>query len=118
MECQLAIIPENDSYRFDEPITLRLVFKNTGSEKVAIARKTRPAQLTKIYSFEVYLPNGNPAPLTLEGQRQCLPLRGQRPKPIYLEPGEKNEDYVPMLNRIYDMTLSGEYIIKAHRYYH
>ena len=66
-----------------------------------------------MYSFDVRLPGGSPAPLTLEGKRQMQSSSGG----IYptLAPGEAISDLIPMLNQVYDMTLMGKYSVTVSR---
>lgn len=108
--CRLAVMADHEAYRFDQPISLSLVCKNTGGKEIGVTRST----LMRDYRFNVRLPDGKPAPLTLEGKRQAEFPFFMNMLHI-LKPGDSDTTPVPMLNRLYDMTLRGEYIVTIYR---
>jgi len=109
--CQFSAATDRPSYRFDEPIPLRLVLKNVGKEPVTI-NSTNPLMM---YRFDVRGPSGKPVPLTLEGKHQSNLVFSGELVTVSLDPGRSDVGGIAMLNRYYDMTLLGEYTVTAYR---
>lgn len=114
--CRLSLAADKTSYHVSEPIRLRLVMENVGEGKIQAQR----FRLTKDYKFDLRLPNGDSAPLTLFGKRWFSLHNAGSISVLVLEPGEtdtasfsrSNRLY---LNRLYDMTLAGEYTLTVRR---
>jgi len=105
---RLALKSSQSRYRFDQPIVLKMTLKNDGNSNVRIAL---PDSILEMYRVDVRLPNGAAAPLTLKGKSLwSMGVTGQ-----ILKPGELTVDTIPMLNRLYDMTLLGEYTVTVSR---
>lgn len=109
--CRFAVTSERQQYRFDQPVRLRLVLENTSESPVSIVR----TNLMAVYRFDVRLPDGNPAPLTLEGRRQRELPTDER-SIVTMEHGQSDSGGVAMLNRLYDMSLRGEYTVTVYRH--
>ena len=114
--CRLSVGADKTSYHVSEPIRLRLVMENVGEGKI----QAQSFRLTKDYKFDLRLPNGDSAPLTLFGKRRFSLHKAGSISVLVLEPGEtetasfsrSNRLY---LNRLYDMTLAGEYTLTVRR---
>ena len=107
---RFGIAPLSPSFRYDQPVILHMTVKNF--QKVEIHISSGPYM--GIYLFDVRLPNGKPAPLTLEGTRQKND-RVFNVSTSNLAPGESHTERI-MLNRYYDMTMLGEYTITIQRH--
>ena len=106
--CRLALKASQSRYRFDQPIALQMTLKNDGNSNVRIGLLD---SILDMYRVDVRLPSGAAAPLTLEGKR----LWSMGATDQTLSPGEMAVETIPMLNRLYDMTLSGEYTVTVSR---
>lgn len=109
--CRFSATTDRPSYRFDEPIPLNFVLENVGNEPMIV----RATDAMKIYRFDVRRADGKPAPLTSEGRRQSNDLEGSENMSIKFPPGARRENGIAMLNRLYDMTLLGEYTVTVYR---
>jgi len=110
--CRFSATSDRASYRFDQSIRLCLTLKNENNELAVV----RQSHVFLAYRFDVRLPNGTPAPLTLEGKRQMdASSAGGSMFGITLKRGQSHIDEVPMLNRLYDMTMIGEYTVTVRR---
>lgn len=107
--CRLALKASLQQYRIDQPISVAMTLKNDSNNNV----KFEVAKILMSYKFDVRLPDGGAAPLTLEGKKQSAGYVGVISR--HLRPGELITEDIPMLNRFYDMTLSGEYTVTAYR---
>lgn len=108
--CRLSVSTDRPSYHPDQPIRLRLVTENTGGKEVHVTHSS----LFMVYRFDVRLPDGKPAPLTLEGNRfLSRAAAAQSLDPLRV--GRQDTESLPMLNRLYDMTLVGEYTVSVYR---
>jgi hypothetical protein len=107
--CRLALKTSSRQYRFDEPISVAMTLKNDSNNNV----KYEVAKILMSYKFDVRLPDGGAAPLTLEGKKQRSGYVGIISR--HLRPSELITEDIPMLNRLYDMTLLGEYTVTAYR---
>ena len=105
--CRLSLTTLQTRYRFDETIPLTVGTSNA-SEKPAYVRETNAVAM---YRFEVRLPDGKPAPLTLEGKRESS--IGGSSSTITIRPNESHTVTIPMLNRLFDMTLLGQYKVRV-----
>jgi len=116
--CRLSVTADQASYHVSEPIRLKIIMENVGEGRISASRFG--SGLTKDYKFDLRLPDGDPAPLTLFGKRQDS-LNGSRSfSSLTLGPGETDLVTVPRFNRIYldrlyDMTLAGEYTLTVKR---
>lgn len=109
--CQFSLSSSKVTYRYDQSVPLRFEIKNVNVESVGMSRD----HLFDMYRFDVRLPDGEPAPLTLYGK-----LLNQRPffgssVFINLDRGMTDTHELSAINRIYDMTLEGEYMITVYR---
>lgn len=105
--CRVSVAADRQAYRFDQPVGVRLLLENGGGASVNVIHSNPVA----VWRFEVRQPNGEPAPLTLEGARQ------QSMGDVVVSSLDvgKSETSVVMLSRLYDMTLLGEYTVTASR---
>jgi hypothetical protein len=113
--CRCSIVSDRETYRFDQPIRLRMKLENIGEQTVHVLESGHSSLMTVAYRVEVRLPNGEPAPLTLEGKREANIGTELSVSLIRLDPGKSWTATIPMLNRIYDMTLRGEYNVTVYR---
>jgi len=108
--CRLSVTAKKTSFGYDQPIALRITLENGSDRTVVIVQ----SGILLDYEFDVRLPNDKPAPLTLEGKRQ-------KDRPQFetvserVKPNGTVVKEVPMLNRLYDMTLLGEYKVTVSR---
>lgn len=110
--CRFSVSASRGSFRCDEPVQLRLLVQNVGTKPVNVMHSS----LLVDFKFDVRLPNGKSAPLTLEGNREGTDAASAM-APHRLNPGATDSQGVPMLNRLYDMTVAGEYSITVRRYF-
>ena len=104
--CRLGIRFDKKAFSPGEKIRLRIVLKNFGDAPVNVPTSTSQfGQRTP--KIVVKLPNGKKAPLTLEGKR--IVRRPSSGRLDVLNRGESRTLRVEPLNRIYDMTLAGDY---------
>ncbi len=108
--CRLSVTVDQMSYHVSAPISLQITIKNGGKERVSITR----SDWMLVYDFDFRLPNGDPVPMTLEGRRQES-IAGMTSVAKALEPGGVESDTIPILNRLYDMSLTGEYTLTVKR---
>lgn len=119
--CRFSIVADHDSYPVGEPIRLRMRIENVGDEVVYLLGSQYDIWQTDGFRFDVRMPNGpvllsesesKPLPLTREGKRRReLPSSGFSPP---FNPGESAATSVAMLNRIYDMSVRGEYSVTVY----
>ena len=107
---RFGIAPLQPSCRYDQPVKVRMTIKNVGQE----ASHVLITDLMHVYRFDVRLPDGKPAPLTLEGNRMMDDTNSTGVSFHKLEPGEFHTGRLT-LNRYYDMTLLGEYTVTIYR---
>lgn len=107
--CRFSATARESSAEPGQPIYLDLELENAGNAPVHVMS----AELFEMYRFRVCLPNGKDAPLTLEGQRRQL-AGGFERSHFELRPGETTKGVV-LLNRLFDMTLKGEYRVEVSR---
>lgn len=105
--CFLLVVLDQDEYSSKEAIDLDITLKNTGKDIVTFA----VAQPLLVLDIQVTLPNGDSAPLTLEGHRQKEAFASYRTKKI--GQGEQYTYSIPALDRLFDMTLSGTYTLNV-----
>ena len=106
---RFGIAPASPSFRYDQPGILNLTVKNFRKEEISVPFGNN----WSIYRFDVRLPNGKPAPLTLEGTRLAND-RVVDEGTVQVKPGASYTEGI-VLNRYYDMTLLGEYTISMQR---
>jgi len=92
-----------------QPIPLRLRLKNDGKAAVAFFQ----TDIMQSVRFDVRLPNGMAAPMTLEGKRQSE--SGENVS-VTLEPGKSDDLGVSAVNRYFDMTMNGDYTVTVTRF--
>ena len=109
--CRLNLDTEKPQFAIGEPIDLRVSLHNVSRDKV------RTGSLAYLgCRIEVLLPNGKPAPLTLWGEKLIHPMWvSAGSNTIELYRGEVWDEELRDLNRAFDMTLSGKYMITVHR---
>ncbi len=102
----LSLSSNQTTYKPGEMIKAQVVLTNVSTEKVTFSMGSEMEK----FHFEVVLPNKEVAPLTLYGKKlQRVPMFSY--KTAYLPPEETIDVEFPM-NRLFDMTLSGNYTIK------
>jgi hypothetical protein len=110
-----------DTFRPMESVSLVITIKNVGKEDVRIASTTPIAdfqiEVTPVYPGII---NGQAvskdrAPLTLEGKRLVQGAMQASGRTELLRRGESISVSISTLNRIFDMTLDGEYKITVRR---
>jgi hypothetical protein len=113
---QMSSRVERSRYRADEPIMVEVVIKNTSKEVVFLGMSVDDQA-----SFEVVVSlNESGAgglgrmPLTKYGAWRFAPLDAAKNIPIRLKEGEERRYRFP-LNRMYDMTLDGNYSVVINR---
>jgi hypothetical protein len=104
---QLSARTSKREYQAGEDVDLSLVLANVANTDVRVWNTA----LLRLYQIEMTLPTEKQAPLTLYGERQAS-SQGSRGTRI-LKPGDSMTKSTTALNRLYDMTLPGEYIIVA-----
>jgi hypothetical protein len=112
--CRLSATADRASYRFDQPIRLHLKLENVGDKTVHLIGSPHSVLMTVGFRLDVHLPDGEPAPLTLEGQRQTEVAGEVSVSGFALEAGHSATHIVPMLNHLYDMTLLKEYSVTVY----
>lgn len=109
--CRLSMSTTQPSFRFDEPVRVRLVTENLSTPNVHVSF---PSQFAFVaYRFDISGSDGKPVPLTRYGQRQ-MDRAGSQPSAA-VQPGESDVLDLAMFNRLYDMTIAGEYTVTAYR---
>lgn len=119
--CRLSIAADRASYVAGEPIRLEMTIENVGDE----TRYLRGAPYDRLqrfgFRFDVRVPDGplllselggEEIHMTREGKRRAE-IGGSRSAPR-LEAGKSATNAVPMLNRIYDMSVSAEYSVTVY----
>jgi hypothetical protein len=98
------------SFGCGDPIDVTTTLENVGKEAVRVPLSS----LLATFEFDVTLPTGKSAPLTLCGkhEEEVALQRGASMSP--LQPGARST-IVIHLNRVFDMTLEGEYKITVRR---
>jgi len=114
--CRFSVAADKSSYHVSEPIRLRLILENVGEGRISAS----DFSLTSDYMWDLRLPNGDPAPLTLFGKRRVSFDDVGSARSWGLDPGERRIVSVSRsdrmyLNRLYDMTLAGEYTLTVKR---
>lgn len=106
--CRVSIRCESSDLKAGDACNIRIDINNVSSDDVSKFR----ASLLFDYSIHVVLPNGEEAPLTLEGRRLKKEAEtGLGPvKGLTMKPGETFTDHVP-LNALFDMSQKGEYAV-------
>lgn len=107
--CRLSASSPKRTYRFDQSIPLLLEVENVNTDIAYFS----DARLFSMYRFDIRLPDGEPSPLTLQGELESTPFGSM--VYIKLARGMRDADEVPAINRLYDMTLEGEYTITVYR---
>ena len=105
--CQLSAQFEKDTYAPCAPVLLWISIRNTTKHPVVMF-ETRPENH---YRLVVRDERGNIVPLTSYGQGIGEVLRNVR---VTLDPGKEVREHI-LLNRLYDMTVSGTYTVTAKR---
>jgi hypothetical protein len=113
---EMSLRLDRETYRFDEPITLELIIKNIGAEKIYLGMSA-----TDMSSFDFvvnYVGGGmtqfGRMSLTNYGTKLLQELPASKNIAIWLKPGEQRS-YRFALNRMVDMTLSGTYSVVLKR---
>jgi hypothetical protein len=108
--CWTSLSSSKASYQFDQPVLLTLVVHNEGAKEFT----TGDLDFFPELKLEVTMPDGKPAPLTLEGKR-----RAESPawEYMYETIAPKGSLTIAIgndsFNRLYDMTLRGTYTVKV-----
>lgn len=113
---EISLRLEREQYRADEPITLELVIKNTGTEVVDLGMS---ASDLSSFDFVVRyvgggMTQGGRMPLTKYGTKLLQEVPAAKNILIQLKPGEQRP-YRFALNRMIDLTLSGSYSVVVNR---
>lgn len=113
---QMTLRLEREQYRVDEPISLEVIIKNTGTEKAFLGMS---ASDLSHFDFAVSYVGGGMTqsgkmPLTKYGTKLLQELPAAKNVSIWLKPGEQRS-YRFALNRMVDLTLSGTYSIAIKR---
>jgi hypothetical protein len=105
---RIRLVTEKADYRPLEPISSVVDFQNLRSsdEEILVAFKGS-------YDFEVKGPNGKDCPLTLWGQDYVY--RNTDGEVRTAKPGDVVSEREQVLNRLFDMTLPGNYTVTARR---
>jgi hypothetical protein len=106
---RLSIGTDKTEYAAGETIRLFVRLQNVGREAVGVLRGMSPL---RYHSFEILAPNKSRAPLTLYGVQETTNPSIRHRVGKTLMSGEVDEDVIH-LNRCFDMTLAGEYSVKA-----
>ncbi len=108
-EYRLIVAPDQLRYRFDQPVYLKITFENASRDEVRVLS----TEMMQVYRFDVRLPNGDSAPLTLWGKHRSMGFPvGLRLRTVV--PGDTDTNRV-LLSRVFDMTLLGEYTVTVRR---
>lgn len=110
--CRLSLMSEKAQYEIGEPVIINVVLQNQDREKLAVS-VSQPFP----YRVELYLPNNDEAPLTLWGHsmnRKLLIELGSSVASVLYRGDSKSPDSL-MLNREFDMTLDGRYLLIVHK---
>lgn len=108
---QISASTDKETYAPCEAINLTLILKNSGQGD---AEPWTANIFDQTYRIEVILPNKQKAPLTLWGKRQSdLPIISRASST--LKSGKTESASIPKLNRLFDMTVPGEYTIVVER---
>jgi len=108
----LSVTLEKPEVSASEPVVIRVAVKNGSKESISYILELPE----KTFKLSVKDAKGREVPLTAYGKR----LFGKRPQGesgtqgVNLKPGAKSE-FRMLVNRIYDMTVSGTYTIVARR---
>jgi hypothetical protein len=104
---RIRLVTEKTDYRPLEPISSVVDFQNLRSsdEDILVAFKGS-------YDFTVKGPNGKDCPLTLWGQDYVY--RNTDGELKTAKPGDVVSEREQVLNRLFDMTLPGNYTLTAH----
>lgn len=110
--CRLSLMSAKDLYEAGEPVMIRVVLQNQEREKLTVSI-SQPFP----YRVELYLPNGHEeAPMTLWGhsiERRLL-MEDESSVAGILQRGESKSPDSLMLNREFDMTIDGRYVLTVH----
>lgn len=119
--CRLSVTADKESYKFGSPVNLTLKFENLGSRSVSVANITR----ADTYEFDLSLPKSvamsdgdmpERSPLTLRGRAMVHAMKNHGSNQVAtLDSGKSVVVQIPTLNRVYDMTLTGEYTLVVRR---
>jgi len=106
-----VISSDKTKYHFGELVNLELKITNFSDGPLKIVRSSG---LFNDLKFTVLLPNGKEAPLTLEGNRRGTTGSMVAARSVIdIKPKAECNYQIPAFNRLYDMTLEGEYTIKV-----
>gem|GEM_PF-2869881 len=106
--CRYSVRTDQIEYHYSQPVRLLMILENVVEVPVYVVL----ANFSQMYRVELRLPNGELSPPTLEGLRQA---QGFTTSIRILDPGKTAIDSVPSLNRLFDMTLAGEYSLTVYR---
>jgi len=102
--CRLTLSTTQATYSPWQAINLNVIFENNGDKPVTVAGDS---------GADVLLPWGEAAPLTLYGKWDDI--RPTARHHLTLSPGESTTVNITELNRLYDMTMPGEYAVTAYQ---
>jgi hypothetical protein len=109
--CRLDLSTDKVQYAVGEPINLHILISNVNRDPIDFF-----GQDYFSYMVEVFLPNGDPSPKTLWGDRNVPPRKvSEESAGETVLPGQTLLDVLDTVNRGFDMTLSGKYVIVVHR---
>lgn len=106
--CRYSVRTDQKEYHYSQPVHLLMTLENIGDGPVYVLL----ANVSQMYRVDLRLPNGELSPPTLEGLRQSQSFATGIQ---ILDPGKTAYDSIPSLNRLYDMTLAGEYSLTVYR---
>lgn len=108
--CAVSTDRKNKRFGFEDPIWVELRTKNTSSKEIKVVQ----TNLLSAFKLVVIGPDNKPSPLTLYGNRESE-FSGAERSVHTIKPGEEDRPERVLLNRYFDMTLPGEYLVSFSR---
>lgn len=108
--CRLQLATDRDQYQFGDLVKLRVVLENEHRDQLWVFEGAEFP-----YRIEVFRSSNEPAPLTLWGRIMSSRKKEASNNAVRLLRGQARVDELPMLNRVFDMSLDGKYAILVHR---
>jgi hypothetical protein len=108
--CRIGLSTDKLVYEFGESVDVSALVENVDRDKLEV----EGSQARFPYEIELYGPNSDEVPLTLWGKQLMKSHFGSRAFDS-LSRGQIRTDTFSTLNRTFDMTLNGKYILIIHR---
>jgi hypothetical protein len=108
--CQLLLTTDKPKYEVGKPINLHILVSNNNRDPIDYFGEDYVG-----YSVEVFLPNGDPSPKSLWGERNMPPKASAETAGGTVLPGKTVTEELLAANRGFDMTEDGKYAIVVHR---